>query len=83
MGLFSDPNEAKRKANLKDMEDKRLRFAEKCRDEGFAPERMLLVSSEKGGVIGLSRVGARIALVSGQDFGGEGDFVLEFYVEVE
>ena len=30
MGLFSDPNEAVRKENLKNMEDKRLRFAEAC-----------------------------------------------------
>lgn len=79
MGLFSDPNEAIRKENLKNMEDKRLRFAEKCAKEGFAPESMLLLASGRGGLTGLCRDKGKLCLIVGPDFGGEGEFVLEQY----
>lgn len=79
MGLFDDGNEAKRKQNLKELEDKRCRFAERMQKEGFAPARMLLVSTEQGGLIGLSRVNGRLCVVVGPDFGGEGEFELEEY----
>ena len=42
MGLFNDADEAKRRANLKAMEDRRLRFAERMQAEGFAPQKMVL-----------------------------------------
>ena len=79
MGLFNDADEAKRRANLKAMEDRRLRFAERMQAEGFAPQKMVLASTERGGVIGLCRVDGQSCLVLGPDFGGEGEFVLERY----
>ena len=56
MGLFNDADEAKRRANLKAMEDRRLRFAERMQAEGFAPQKMILASKERGGVVGPCRV---------------------------
>lgn len=79
MGLFSDPNEAVRKENLKKLEDKRLRFAETCAKDGFAPESMLLIATERGGLAGLCRDKSETCLIVGPDFGGEGEFVLERY----
>ena len=79
MGLFSDPNEAVRKENLKKLEDKRLRFAEACAKDGFAPQYMLLIATERGGLAGLCRDKGKICLIVGPDFGGEGEFVLERY----
>ena len=44
MGLFSNNEaEALRKRNLKELEDKRVRFAERLKQEGFAPENCLFV----------------------------------------
>jgi len=79
MGLFDDGNEAKRKQNLRDMEDKRCRFAQRMKEEGFAPDRMMMFSTEEGGLIGLSRIGGVLHVVVGPAFGGEGEFVLEKY----
>lgn len=79
MGIFNDADEAKRRANLKAMEDKRMRFAERMQAEGFAPEKMVLASTERGGVIGVCSAGGQACLVLGPDFGGEGEFALERY----
>lgn len=77
MGLFSDPNEAIRKENLQIMEDKRLRFAELLKKDHFDPEYMLLLSTNRGGLVGLCRDDGQICLITGPDFGGEGEFVME------
>ncbi len=79
MGLFNDAAEVQRRANLKAMEDRRVRFAERMRAEGFAPEKMVLASTERGGVIAVCREGGKVCLILGPDFGGEGEFVLERY----
>lgn len=79
MGLFHDSAEDLRKQRLKELEDKRLRFAQRMQQEGFAPAHMLLASTERGGVIGLCRDGEEICLIVGPDFGGDGDFCLERY----
>ena len=73
MGFFDNGNEKQRLANLEALEDKRLRFAELAQKQGFAPEKMLLVSTDRGGVIGL----APGQIVFGPDYGGEGEFTLE------
>ena len=77
MALFQSENEIARKRKLKELEDKRLRFAERMQQEGFAPERMLLLSTEKGGLAGLCRDRGQVCLIVGPDFGGEGEFTLE------
>ena len=79
MALFQSENEIARKRRLKELEDKRLRFAKRMQQEGFAPERMLLLSTEKGGLAGLCRDRGQVCLIVGPDFGGEGEFVLERY----
>ena len=76
MPLFNPQEEAERKRKLKEMEDKRVRFAQQMRREGFAPEQMLLVSTDAGGVIGLSRTGDGCTAVIGPGFGSEDDFRL-------
>lgn len=80
MGLFNDPQEAIRKAKLKDMEDKRCRFAQRMQEEGFAPESMLLFSGEGGGVIGLCRDGGQAYVICGPDFGAGNDFEMFRFV---
>ena len=77
MSLFNDPKELERKETLRQLEDKRLRFAEGLQRDGFAPEKMLICSGERGGLFGLCREGGRVCLILGPDFGGEGEFVLE------
>ena len=79
MGLFNDENERVRKQKLKELEDKRLRFAESMQRGGFAPERMLLVSTERGGFVGFCRDGKGMCLIVGPDFGSDDDFALERY----
>lgn len=79
MSLFNDPKELERKEKLRLLEDKRMRFAEQMQRDGFAPERMLICSGERGGLFGLCREGGQVCLIVGPDFGGEGEFVLERY----
>lgn len=74
MGLFNDSVEQARKNNLKDMEDKRMRFAEQAAKEGFMPKELLLFSGDKGGLSGSCREGDNLILIAGPDFGGEGEF---------
>ena len=77
MSLFENPKEQERKEKLRQLEDKRLRFAQQMQRDGFAPETMLICSGERGGLFGLCREGGRVCLILGPDFGGEGEFVLE------
>ena len=79
MSLFNDPKELERKEKLRQLEDKRLRFAERLQRDGFAPERMIICSGERGGMYGLCRESGQVCLIVGPDFGGEGEFVLERY----
>lgn len=75
MGLFSDPKEQQRKANLKAMEDKRVAFARRLEAEGFKPDRMLFTQMEKGGFAAVCAHGGRRWLIVSPEFGGDGDFV--------
>ena len=83
MGLFSDPGEAARKANLKRLEDKRLAFARMLSSQGFAPDRMLFAQTDNGGFISISRVNRQKCLIISPGFGTDEDFVLERYDALE
>lgn len=76
MGFFSGPEEAARRRKLTDMEDKRLAFAGEMARIGFAPERMLLLSTERGNLLGICRDGGALCLIVGPELGAEDDFVL-------
>lgn len=72
--------EARRKHYLKEMEDKRILFAEKMEKEGFCPERMLFCSTEDGGFVALAKRGEKTAVIVSPIFGQEGDFEI-FYLD--
>ena len=76
MVFFKNPEEELRKQNLQSMEDARLRFAEKMQREGFAPQRMLLLTTDQGGYAGLCRHKNQLWLILSPDFGKEGEFSL-------
>ena len=76
MPLFDTEGEKKRKENLKNLEDKRVRFAEELEKQGFKPERMLFCANEIGSFVALSRYQGRYAVVISPVFGQEGDFRL-------
>ena len=76
MGFFSGPEEAARRRKLTDMENKRLAFAGEMARVGFAPERMLLLSTERGNLLGICRDGGALCLIVGPELGAEDDFVL-------
>ena len=76
MPLFDTEGEKKRKENLKNLEDKRVRFAEELEKQGFKPERMLFCANEIGSFVALSRYQGRYAVIVSPVFGQEGDFRL-------
>ena len=51
MGIFSDPNEQRRREGLKQLEDKRVKLAEELNRRGFKPEGMLFAQTENGGFV--------------------------------
>lgn len=77
MGFFDSPGETERRQKLKTLEDARLVFAEQMQKQDFRPETMLLTSTERGGLIGLSRDEGGLWLVIGPDFGTDDGFTLE------
>ena len=79
MGLFDTPEELARKANLKKLEDRRVAFAQKLAQQGFAPEKMLFAQNDNGGFTALCRNGGKYWLVISPGFGTDDDFVLESY----
>jgi len=82
MPLFDTNAEKERKQNLKEMEDKRLRFAEELERMGFDPERMLFCSCEAGNFVALSKWKGKYAVIVSPVFGKEGDFSLELQDEL-
>lgn len=76
MGFFSGMEEDARRRKLTDMENKRLAFAGEMARVGFAPERMLLLSTERGNLLGICRDGGALCLIVGPELGTEDDFVL-------
>lgn len=78
MPLFDSAAEKLRKENLKNLEDRRMRFAEKLMQEGFKPEKMLFCSTEGGQFVALARHGDKCAIVVSPIFGQEGEFTIEY-----
>ena len=76
MGFFSGMEEDARRRKLTDMENKRLAFAGEMARVGFAPEKMLLLSTERGNLLGICRDGGALCLIVGPELGAEDDFVL-------
>ncbi len=83
MPLFDSGAEAKRKENLKNMEDKRIRFAQEMESKGFRPEKMLFCSTEDGMFVGIARWNNGTVLVIGPKFGTDEDFRFEFHDHLE
>ena len=83
MPLFDTEGEKLRKLNLKNLEDQRVRFAEKLNNEGFKPERMLFCANEKGSFVALARVEGKYAVIVSPVFGQEGDFSLTIMDKLE
>lgn len=77
MPLFSSEEDRKRKENLKLLEDRRLRFAEKLQRQGFCPERMLFCSREDGTFAALARHDGKFALIESPQFGEDADFTID------
>ena len=83
MPLFDSSAEKLRKENLKNLEDKRLRFAEELQQQGFKPEKMLFCSTEGGQFVALARHNGKAAVIVSPVFGQEGDFVIEFHDAIQ
>ena len=83
MPLFDAEGEKRRKLNLKNLEDKRVRFAGELAQQGFKPEKMLFCSNEKGSFVALSRWNGMYAVIVSPVFGQEGDFRIEFHKELK
>ena len=77
MGWFDNPEEQARKARLRELEDKRVAFAAKLAQQGFAPERMLFAQNDNGGFTALCRFKGKYWLVVSPGFGAPEDFALE------
>ena len=77
MPLFNSDAERQRKENLKSLEDRRIRFAEKLDAQGFRPERMFFCSREDGSFAALARHEGRFALIDAPRFGEDEDFTID------
>ena len=77
MGLFSDPGDAERREKLKQLEDKRIAFAQRLSDEGFRPGTMLFAQTENGGFTALCRFEGKQWLIISPGLGTDEDFRLE------
>lgn len=83
MGLFSTPDEVERKAKLKQLEDKRVAFAQAMQARGFRPERMLMSQLDNGGLVAVCAFDGKKWLIVGPGFGTEDDFALEAHDRFE
>lgn len=77
MGLFSDPGEAERREKLRQLEDKRVAFAQELANRGFKPERMLFAQTENGGFTAIARFGGKQWLVVSPGLGTDEEYRLE------
>lgn len=77
MGLFSDPGDAERREKLKQLEDKRLAFAQLLANKGFKPETMLFAQTQNGGFTALANFGGKQWLIVSPGLGTDEDFRLE------
>lgn len=76
MAFFDNKSEQERKQNLKNLEDKRLAFAERLAAEGVLPERTLFAQHD-GGFVGLAHDGKDLFLLTGPGPSSEDDFTCE------
>ena len=76
MALFDSMEDQARKQKLKQLEDKRLAFAQKLSAQGFAPEDMLFAQRDDGGFTAISRFDGRHWVIVGPAFGSDDDFSL-------
>lgn len=82
MGFFTTEAEKERRAKLKSLEDRRLRFARQLDQQGFRPENMLFFSNEQGNFVALARHNGQCAVIVSPIFGEETDFTIEFHDKV-
>ena len=78
MGLFSSEAERTRKQNLKELEDKRLRFAAQFSKAGYRPLRTLYAQYE-GGFTAISQLKDGFLLLTGPAPGSQADFTMECF----
>ena len=83
MPLFDRGAEKERKEKLKQLEDRRVRFAEALEKQGFQPERMFICSCEDGSFVALARHGQQYAVILGPKFGSDDDFVFDLQDALE
>ena len=76
MALFGGAEDQARKHKLKQLEDKRLAFAQRLSAQGFAPEEMLFAQREDGGFTAVSRFDGRSWIITSPAFGADDDFTL-------
>lgn len=76
MGLFAKEEEVRRKQNLKELEDKRLRFVELLAREGFKPD-CCLYAMKDGGFAAVAKAGEEVFLLTGPAPGDEQDFTFQ------
>jgi len=74
--------EAMRKQFLKEMEDRRIAFAENLEKEGFRPEKMLFCSTEDGKFVALAKHEGKTAVIVSPVFGQGGDFEIAYFDEL-
>ena len=83
MPLFDREAEALRKQNLKDLEDRRLLFAQELEKMNFKPERMFFAAGEDGRFVALARHREQYAVVTSPRFGEPGDFAIDLMPELQ
>lgn len=77
MGFFSDPTDAERREKLRQLEDKRVAFAQALKNQGFRPEKMLFAQTENGGFTAIARFAGKQWLVVSPGLGEDKDYYLE------
>lgn len=79
MPLFDRDDDKLRKEHLKNLEDKRLRMAEEMQRIGFAPDRMIICSTEDGRYSAIARHNGKYAVIVSPAFGSDEEFIVEFF----
>ena len=83
MPLFDQNAEKQRKEKLKNLEDRRVLFAEKLEKMNFQPERMLFCSNEDGSFTALARHNGKYAVVTAPAFGSDADFAIDIQDQIQ
>ena len=83
MPLFDSDAERQRKESLKNLEDRRLRFAKELDERGIRPERMFFCAREDGSFVALARHEGRFVLIESPKFGTDADFRIDIQDSVK